>query len=278
MTRDRVASGEAARIMGVATATVQRWVNLGILNAERTAGGHRRISLAEVRRYMASSRQSDLPEPVHTWLECLLSGDEREIRAEMLAVRRHRLSWAQLADELASVLVELGRRWEVGNCLIFEEHIATEALRRAAASCASDIPRSPGAPRAVLCSIPGERHQLGLSLAELVLAEAGFRVFFVGEGPPPGEMQMLLGKLQPSLLIVTGTAGIARVAARNYQRAWLAATSEHSVRLVLAGHAPWQPAPNAEFIQTFVGFSDFLNHAMFNDTRNFVTRSTPVRV
>jgi excisionase family DNA binding protein len=263
-TRDRVASGEAARILGVATATVQRWVDLGILSAERTAGGHRRISLAEVRRYIASSRPSDLPEPLHTWLECLLSGDEREIRAEMLAVRRHRLSWAQLAEELASVLAELGRRWEMGNCLIFEEHIATEALRRAAASCASDLPRSAGAPRAVLCSIPGERHQLGLSLAELVLAEAGWRVFFVGEGPPPGEMRKLLGKLQPSLVIVTGSAIISRVATRSYQDAWHAAASEHGVKLLLAGHAPWRQSTDAEFIQTFVGLSDFLNSTTFD--------------
>lgn len=273
MTRDRVATGEAARILGVATATVQRWVDLGILNAERTAGGHRRISLAEVRRYIATSRQSDLPEPLHTWLECLLSGDEREIRAEMLAVRRHRLSWARMADELASVLAELGRRWEVGNCLIFEEHIATEALRRAAASCASELPRSPGAPRAVLCSIPGERHQLGLSLAELVLAEAGWRVFFVGEGPPPGEMQKLLEKLRPSLVIVAGTAGISRIATRNYQHAWLAAASEHDVRVVLAGHAPWQQVPDAEFIQTFVGLSEYLTSAAFDDTKRLASRS-----
>lgn len=263
MTRDRVASGEAARILGVATATVQRWVDLGILNADRTAGGHRRISLAEVRRYMASSRQADIAQPLHTWLECLLSGDEREIRAEMLAVRRHRLSWAQLADELAAVLVELGRRWELGNCRVFEEHIATEALRRAAANCASELPRSLEARRAVLCSIPGERHQLGLSLAELVLAEAGWRVYFVGEGPPPREIPDLLDKLRPSLVVATGAVSMSRVATRSYQRALLDAASGQDVKLVLAGHAPWQKTSDAKFVESFVGLADFLTTTEF---------------
>ena len=39
-----VSAGEAARRLGVAPATIQRWVDSGVLHAERTPGGHRRYT------------------------------------------------------------------------------------------------------------------------------------------------------------------------------------------------------------------------------------------
>jgi hypothetical protein len=78
---------------------------------------------------------------------------------------------------------------EAASCLVFEEHIATEALRRAAASCASEMPCARNAPRVVVFTVEGERHTLGLSLEDLVLVEAGWRVVWVGEGPPLAELK-----------------------------------------------------------------------------------------
>jgi excisionase family DNA binding protein len=43
---------DAAKILGVHPYTVGRQVDLGVLKATRTAGGHRRIAAAELRRYL----------------------------------------------------------------------------------------------------------------------------------------------------------------------------------------------------------------------------------
>jgi PAS domain S-box-containing protein/excisionase family DNA binding protein len=43
--------GVAARALGVSISTVRRWIDEGRLDASRTAGGHRRISEAELRRF-----------------------------------------------------------------------------------------------------------------------------------------------------------------------------------------------------------------------------------
>jgi excisionase family DNA binding protein len=45
----------AARTLGVSTSTVRRWIAEGRLAASRTPGGHRRVSLAELRRAVLSS-------------------------------------------------------------------------------------------------------------------------------------------------------------------------------------------------------------------------------
>ncbi len=70
-----VSAGEAARRLGVAPATIQRWVDGGLLHAERTPGGHRRIPVAELRRVIAASRRHDQSGPLTDWLDVLLTGD-----------------------------------------------------------------------------------------------------------------------------------------------------------------------------------------------------------
>ncbi|QIG46797.1 excisionase family DNA-binding protein [Nordella sp. HKS 07] len=251
MKREIVATGEAARRLGVAPATIQRWVDSGLLHAERTPGGHRRIHLAEVRRLISSTLSPEIAKPLSLWLDILLAGDFHQLKSMLLTSRQRCGSWAQVADELASAVVELGRRWEAGNCLVFEEHIASETLRRATASCASDITRDDRAPRAVLCSLEGERHILGLSLAELVLAEAGWRVLLIGEGPPMEEIPSLLQKLKPKLLIVSASAILTRQRAVSNGDALQAAATAARAKLVLAGGAPWVARRNVFLVTSF---------------------------
>ena len=45
---------QAARLLGVAPRTVSQWARLGLLDAHRTAGGHHRFRLSNVRRLARS--------------------------------------------------------------------------------------------------------------------------------------------------------------------------------------------------------------------------------
>lgn len=253
--RGLVTAGEAARRLGVAPITIQRWVDEGSMRARRTAGGHRRIPVAEIRKRLMSARPGDIRHDLADWLDVLMAGDPNEVVRLLRLARARAGRWAAVADRIAPVLVELGELWQGGDCSVFEEHIATEALRRAAAACATERQRRRGervAPRALLTTVPGERHTLGLSLAELVLAEHGWRGIWVGEGPPATEIPSMVAKLAPDLCIVAAPFDAQPKALRTVQRSVARAVAASGGRLVLAGQARWRPMTSGYRCRTFL--------------------------
>lgn len=55
---DFCSTKQAASLLGVSHRTVQLWVESGVLQAWKTAGGHRRIALASVNRLVEQRRQA----------------------------------------------------------------------------------------------------------------------------------------------------------------------------------------------------------------------------
>jgi excisionase family DNA binding protein len=246
-----VSAGEAARRLGVAPITIQRWVDSGVLNAERTPGGHRRIYVTELRRLIAESRPKELSGPLADWLNVLRTGDPVRVKSALLTAKHRQGSWARVADEVASAIAELGRDWEAGRCHIFEEHAATETLRRGVGLCTAELRFDPDAPRAVLFAVEGERHTLGLLLAELVLADAGWRCVWLGEALPSTELQPLVDKLKPSLLIVSASSCAPAKTVERYQAELKRTAEENGIGLAFAGSGPWASEPNAHRLVTF---------------------------
>lgn len=259
MAQDMVSAGEAARRLGVAPATIQRWVDGGVLRAERTPGGHRRIHVAELRRLIAASIPEVTAGPVAAWWDVLMTGDAAKVKAALISSRQDTGSWASTADEVASAMVEIGRQWEAGRCQIFEEHTATEALRRAAAACAEEIRYANGAPCAALFTVEKERHTLGLALAELVVLEAGWRPLWIGEGPPAEELGTLVSKLKPDALVVAASAATLPTAVAMYQAALSAQAAKTGTKLILAGGGAWKETAPAERVLAFKDLAEALS-------------------
>jgi len=246
-----VGAGEAARRLGVAPATIQRWADQGLLHVERTAGGHRRIPVTELRRFISSSRPAQHDGPLADWVKTLMSGDAWGISSALIAARQRAPNWATAADEVASAIGELGRSWEAGECAVYEEHLASELLRRAIARCADDLPRRENGRRAALLSVEGERHTLGLSLAELVFAENGWRALWIGEGPPESELERIVEKHRPNVLAVSASSACAPAAVVQYQRALTKVASRARVQMILAGSGQWTRRRGVHRVFTF---------------------------
>ena len=62
--QDRIRLGEAAEILGVSPDTVRRMTTTGQLKAERTSGGQRTVSRAEVVRLAAERRRAGRDRPI----------------------------------------------------------------------------------------------------------------------------------------------------------------------------------------------------------------------
>ncbi len=118
---------------------------------------------------------------------------------------------------------------------MFEEHAATEALRRAAAACAGEIRYPDDAPVTALFTIENERHTLGLGLAELVVAEAGSRPIWIGEGPPAEELHALVTKFAPRTLLVSASPASASKSIARYEDALTEVACNAGIDLILAG-------------------------------------------
>lgn len=63
----------------------------------------------------------------------------------------------------------IGDQWAAGRLEIFEEHLLTGQMSRFLEAAMGRLGRPPGNPRVLLATLPGERHALGLLMAEAIL-------------------------------------------------------------------------------------------------------------
>lgn len=63
-TADQVRIGEAAEALGISTDTLRRWIADGRVTADRTEGGQRILTRAEVNRLLAERRKAGADRPI----------------------------------------------------------------------------------------------------------------------------------------------------------------------------------------------------------------------
>jgi methanogenic corrinoid protein MtbC1 len=90
-----------------------------------------------------------------------------------------------VCETLPRLNKRVGTAWENGELDVHEEHFYTEQIKNLLrASIATLAPAHPDAPCAVLTTIPGELHGLGLLMVEVQLRLEGFTVISLGTQTP----------------------------------------------------------------------------------------------
>lgn len=219
--------GEVARRTSVPPATLRVWERrYGVLQPERTAGGHRRYTTADVSRIRQLVGRIRDGVPISVAAAEVLRAERDTIDEHDVELLRSQL-WAAMdgldagaARSLASaalrrwsplaaldavvvpLLHRLGDDWRASPRSVAREHVATSALRSLLVEhLAASVPDGP----VCLTFAPeGERHDVGLIMAAIALSEAGWRPVVLGADTPRTSVEALLDELEPELVAIGG--------------------------------------------------------------------------
>ncbi|MFK7959422.1 MAG: MerR family DNA-binding transcriptional regulator [Phycisphaerales bacterium] len=195
---------QVAAAIGVSESTLKRWADEGIISATRTAGGHRRIPVAEAVRFVRETQArivdpsilglkdlleaSEAPAPgdrVEQMYTVLTEGRADRVRGLMLSMFLEGTPVASLCDQvIVPSMRRIGELWHEQKDGIFVEHRATDLVLQGMNHVQSLIDVPDDAPPAVGGGAPGDPYLLPSLMACVSLRDAGVRAVNLGPDTP----------------------------------------------------------------------------------------------
>jgi DNA-binding transcriptional MerR regulator len=269
---------EFASRTGVPEVTLRAWERrYGLLDPERSSGGYRLYGPADERRVVAMQAHLNrgiaaaeaarlalaeraLPESVPTE-PTILHGGLMNAIAQFDATRTDAMLGGAFAlgaeravlEVVLPTLREVGDRWERGTLTVAHEHFATHLIERHLQQHA--VRWTEGGGRLALLACPsGERHTLGLMCFGVVLAEAGWRIAYLGADTPVANVRDAADALAPEAIVLSAVDSAPFADAAPELRALAGAhrltiggagATAAIARRLRAAHAPADPAAAA---------------------------------
>jgi excisionase family DNA binding protein len=214
---------DLAEALGVSESSLKRWADDGVIRVSRTAGGHRRIALADAVRFARESglqiehpaalgledvlparRAADQPSAgtADALYAAFLRDDWRVARGLIVSAYVSGESVATLCDgAMREALGRAGELWEHGSDGIVVEHRAVDTCLQALSFIRSLIPSAPAtAPVALGGAFAGDPYVLPSLVAAVVLADAGFRDVNLGPTMPTAALLSAVERYAPGLV------------------------------------------------------------------------------
>lgn len=258
-----ISTAQAARSLGVSVSTVKRWVDEGVLPAQKTAGGHRKLLRAEV---LALARKGALPtedlsqlvlpatrkrKSKTDWnsyrealLAAILEGHDAEVRALIHRAYRGGLSVETLADQVISPVMErVGHGWETRQIDIWHEHRGTLMVAAALFDLQSEIGRRAEQRRPVaLGGAPAsDPYVLSSLLAQLVLLDSGWQAINLGPNTPMESFVKAVQDLRPKLIWISASHIPDETQFQREYAALHRAAEQYGAGIALGGRALTEP-------------------------------------
>ncbi|MCC6995629.1 MAG: helix-turn-helix domain-containing protein [Deltaproteobacteria bacterium] len=211
---------ELAQAIGVSESSLKRWADAGQIRVARTAGGHRRISIADAVRFIRESRvplvapeRLGLPGPGGRATPTLADAAELLFRhlAEGHGARASGLvmslylaghSVAEICDgPIQQAMARIGELWRHGESGIYIEHRATDLCIQAAAQLRATFQAATEAAPCALGAAPsGDPYLLPSVFVASVAAEAGLRSINLGPDLPVAALAVAVREQAPALI------------------------------------------------------------------------------
>jgi len=217
---------EIAAAMGVSESSLKRWVDKGLIQAEKTGGGHRRLHLDSVIQFAREAGKSitnpeliGLPPGMGTtskltnganneFERALASGDELTARRVALDLYLNNMSVASICDTVITpAFQKIGHLWRCGDLEVYEERRACETCSRVVHELrrAVGTGRSNGAV-AMGGTLDGDPYTLAACMSELVLRDCGWRAGSLGHMLPFETLRRALERDRPRLMWLSVTS------------------------------------------------------------------------
>lgn len=212
---------ELAKLFSVNVSTIKRWVDRGLLPAEKTAGGHRRISQTDLGlfvqrfpKYRKKSyvlkqlldRHSRSPLEWRTFFGLLIKNN---VRASEKYVEQMFLSNTPVVSTLENIIAptlrRIGEGWANGEITVFDEHRMSFIVRQLLLRLDQLIPETKlkKPPLALISCVAGEHHEIPLLMLSLVFKSHGWKTMILGINTPSEELARAAKKYQAKFIAIT---------------------------------------------------------------------------
>ena len=175
---------QVARAIQVSESSVKRWCDKGVIASQKTAGGHRRIPLAELLEFLrATDRVLIRPEviglPASTGqtsrvtdracrqlMNALVSGDEQQCRQITMDLYLAEHSISSICDRaIAPAFEMIGEAWECGDAEVYQERRGCEIALRVLRELRSVVPEPPQESSiAIGGAVEGDQYNIGTTI------------------------------------------------------------------------------------------------------------------
>jgi excisionase family DNA binding protein len=217
---------EVARLCRVSDATVKRWEDAGVLNSERTSGGHRRFRADEVARFQreqnlglklshgdesavkAKIRRREHQDRSHCELfHSLVAGAEEEASSLLISACLNGEPLTRIFDDLICLAMKcIGELWYKGELSVAQEHLATRTAYNAIHKMRLTLPVPEiSGELAMCCGVEGDFHELPTHLAQMTIENEGWEVLNFGANTPLYSFAEEVLQYTPKIICVAAT-------------------------------------------------------------------------
>lgn len=141
-----------------------------------------------------------------------------------------------IRDVWTPVLLEVGRRWEIGEISVAHEHFVSGVAREAMTAMLRSIGHGGTGPDAVFACLPEERHDLPLLAVAVRMALAGWRVVWLGAELPVADLCAFVATRAPDVVCLSAVTPVGADTVLNVARTVLSA-APRATTLVIGGPA-----------------------------------------
>ena len=221
-----ISSNDAAEILGVNISTLKRWTNSGVIECAKTAGGHRKFTMQNIRDFYSNQKQlgknkslglenknhkkiyelinkKEYAELSRILADASLESDDLTVNTVVNGCYMKGVAVEKIFDEIVepgSIIVENGLRQNY--ITHAETFISRKMITRAVEALNQGKPNGTFNGKTALCvNFEDNLPDLGVVMSEIVLRHCGFNVLNTGSHAELGDLKSLIEKKNIDILL-----------------------------------------------------------------------------